>query len=147
VESGHYAVYERGRMASPIEIAGIERGVGCASVIPGAFIGLFGLADYAGPTGWRGASEFLGWGVVCFGVGIGIGLLPSQFRQAGRHHYAAIPLAILAAGAFTYLPYWLGLDAPMEAKVAFTTMLQIVGSLTPVALVAGAAFLGWRQRY
>jgi hypothetical protein len=132
---------------SPVEGGAIERGLGCASVIPSAFIGVAGLADYAGPKGWLGFSEFLGWAVLCFGAGLGIGRLLSQIRHSGPRRYGAIPLAVVAVAAFTYLPYWLGFDAPTVAKVAFTTTLQIVGSLTPIAWVIAAVLADSRQRY
>ena len=125
----------------------VERGLGCASVIPAALIGVAGLADYAGPTGWRGASEFFGWAAVCFGAGLGVGFLLKQVRHADARRYLAVPLAVIAAGVFTYLPYWLGLDAPMVAKAAFTTSLQIVGSLVAVALMITGFVLRSDQRY
>ena len=40
----------------PIELGLRERGIGCASVIPAAFIGVFGLSDYSGPKGWGAPS-------------------------------------------------------------------------------------------
>ena len=123
----------------------MERSIGYASVVPAALIGVAGLADYAGPTGWLGISEFLGWAVVCGAAGLGIGLLIGQLRHTGLRRYAAVPLAAASVGAFTYLPYWLGLDAPMAAKVAFTTILQILGSLVPVASVIAAIYLGRKQ--
>jgi hypothetical protein len=79
----------------------LERGIGCVSVIPGAFIGLAGLADYAGPTGWLGVSEFLGWAVVCSLAGLGISLLLGELRQPAPRRYAAIPLALAGVGSFT----------------------------------------------
>jgi hypothetical protein len=56
-------------------------------------------------------------------------------------------LAVVAIVAFTYAPYWLGLDAPMIAKVAFTTSLQIIGTLAPLVLIVIAVWNGARQRY
>jgi hypothetical protein len=125
----------------------VERGIGYASVIPAAFIGTAGLADYAGPTGWRGFSEFLGWAVVCLGAGLGVGSVFKRVRHPGVRRYLAILLAAVAVAVFTYLTYWVGLDAPMLAKAAFTRSLQIVGSLAPVALVITSVVIGVRQRY
>jgi len=95
-----------------------------------------GLADYAGPTGWLGISEFLGWAAICWVVGLGIGLLIGQVRSTGPRRYLGPLIAITAIIGFTYAPYWLGLYAPMTAKVTFTTSLQIIGTLAPLALIA-----------
>lgn len=105
------------------------------------------MADYAGPSGWRGVSEFVGWAAICVAVGFGIGLLLANWRQYDWRRYTSVPSALAAVAAFTYAPYWLGLEAPMTAKVMFTTSLQIVGTLTPVALVIIAVLAGARQRY
>lgn len=131
----------------PIERQPVERSIGCGLVIPAAFIGLTGLADYAGPKGWRGISEFLGWAAICVAVGFGVGVLLAQWRQHDWRRYAAVPSALAAVAIFTYTPYWLGLDAPMAAKIMFTTSLQIVGTLTPIALIIIAVLAGARQGY
>ena len=104
-----------------------------------------GLADYAGPTGWRGLSEFLGWAAVCVVAGFGVGLLLAQRRQRDWRHYTAIPFALVAVAAFTYAPYWLGLDAPMTAKVVFTTSLQIVGSLASAGGILWLGYILWAE--
>ena len=124
----------------------IERGVGCVSVFPAAFFGLAGLADGAGPRGWRGFSEFVGWAAICVMAGLSVGLLLNQWRQNDSRRYVAVPLAILVLVAFTYAPYWLGLHAPMFIKVAFTSSLQIIGSLATAGVVAFFAVILWTGR-
>jgi hypothetical protein len=76
----------------------------------------------------------------------GVGLLLRQIRHPDSRRYVAVPLAIAAVSSFTYLPYWLGLDAPMAAKITFTTSLQIIGSLAPIGLLISAVIVGARQR-
>lgn len=127
----------------PVESRPIERGIGCISVVPGAFIGLAGLADYAGPKGWRGFSEFLGWAVICAAAGIAVGLLLAQWRRRDSWRYAAVPIALAAIAAFTYAPYWLGVDAPMTAKVVYTTCLQNVGSVAVAGTFCWFAYILW----
>ena len=131
----------------PVESRPVERGIGCASVIPGAFFGVAGLADYAGPQGWLGISEFLGWAVLCWAAGLGLGVLLRQARYGAPRRYLGPILAVVAIGCFTYAPYWLGLGAPMIAKVAFTTSLQVIGTIAPFALAAIAIRNGARHGY
>jgi hypothetical protein len=114
--------------------------------MPGGFIGLFGLADYAGPTGWRGVSEFLGWAVICSIAGFSIGFLLAQWRRRDTRGYFAVLFALVAAAVFTFLPYWLGLYAPMTAKVIFTTSLQIVGSVFTAGAICWIAYAMWSGR-
>ena len=121
-----------------------ERGIGCASIFPAAFIGVAGLDDYAGPTGWRGFSEFLGWAALCVVAGLAVGLLLAQWRQVGWRRYAAVPSAFVAVAAFTYAPYSLGY-APMTAKIVFTTSLQIVGSLTAAGIMLWFGYILWTE--
>jgi hypothetical protein len=127
--------------------ASVERGIGCTAVFPAAFIGFAGLTDGIGPRGWRGFSELFGWAAICVAVGFLIAFLIAHVRQSGTKRYAAIPIAIAAVGAFTFLPYWVGLDAPMTAKIAFTTLLQVVGTLIAGALVVWIASIIWRDRH
>jgi hypothetical protein len=124
----------------------IETHVGCASVVPAALIGVAGLADYAGPTGWRGLSEFLGWGAVSVAAGLVIASLLSQRRRSGVRRHAAVPTALAAVVAFTYFPYWLGLHAPLTAKLAFTAAFQIAGSVVAGALILWLAHILWTAR-
>ena len=128
------------------ESESVERGIGCASVIPAAFIGVAGLADGAGPVGWLGFAELLGWAAVCGATGVGVAALLRQRRKGGRRRHAAIPAAMAAVAAFTYAPYWLGLYAPMAARIAFTTSLQIAGSMTAGGLILWFAYLLWTGR-
>src|SRR6266496_2991593 len=130
-----------------IQRASVERGIGCAAVIPASIIGFAGLTDGIGPRGWPGFAELLGWGVVCWVSGLGLGVLLRQARRGGPRRYAAISLALAAVVAFTYFMNWLGLDAPMAAKRTFTTTLQIIGSVTPIAFVTGALVTSARQGY
>ena len=120
--------------------------MGCVSVVPAALIGFTGLADYAGPTGWRGISEFFGWAALCVAAGLGVGLLLASWRRRGARRHSAVPLALTAVAAFTYAPCWLGLYAPMSAKVAFTTSLQIVGSLVTPGVIVWCAYILWSER-
>jgi len=116
----------------PYDQGRIERGIGCASIVPAGFIGFAGLADYAGPTGWRGFSEFLGWAIVCVAAGFGVGSLLRLWRQSGRVRSVAVLLAMVAVALFTYALNWLNLGAPMTAKILFTTSLQIIGAFGTV---------------
>lgn len=129
-----------------MKIGPIERGVGCLSVFPAGFFGLAGLTDGAGPRGWRGISEFVGWGAICVIAGLSLGLLLNQWRRKDSRRYVAVPLAILALVAFTYAPYWLGLHAPWFIKVVFTSLLQVIGSMASVGVVAFFAFILWTGR-
>jgi hypothetical protein len=124
----------------------VERGIGCASVMPAAFIGVAGLADGAGPGGWLGFAELLGWAAVCGAAGVGVAALLREWRKGGLRRHAAIPAAMTAVVAFTYAPYWLGLYAPMAAKIVFTTSLQIAGSLTAGGLILWLTYLLWTGR-
>lgn len=134
------------KRSQPIESKPIDRAIGCTSVVPAAFIGLAGLADYVGPKGWHGASEFVGWIAICVAVGLGVGLLLAQWRQRGWRRYAAVPLALGAIAGFTYAPHWLGLHVPMSAKVAFTTSLQVVGSLATTGVALWLSYIVWHER-
>ena len=78
---------------------------------------------------------FVGWIAFCVAAGLAVGALFGRWRFGGVRRYASLFVALLFVGAFTCAPYWLGLDAPMSAKIAFTTSLQIVGSAVPIALI------------
>ena len=124
----------------------IERGVGCASVIPAGLIGLAGLTDGVGPRGWLGLSELLGWLAVCIAVGLAMGALLAQWRSSGWKRYVAVPLAVFAVGAMTWAINWLGLGAPMGAKIIFTSVLQIIGSAGTAAVVLWFGYILWGER-
>jgi hypothetical protein len=106
-------------------------------------MGLAGLGDYAGPGGWLGFAEFLGWTALCVLAGLGVAALLGQWREDGLRRYAAVPVAVAAVVAFTYATRWVGLNAPMTAKIVFTTSLQIAGTLAAGGLVLWLAFLSW----
>ena len=136
VESRHCSIYyHRVREESSTYSHPARRGIGCASVFPAGWIGFAGLADGAGPQGWLGFAEFVGWIAFCVAAGLAVGALFGRWRFGGVRRYASLFVALLFVGAFTCAPYWLGLDAPMSAKIAFTTSLQIVGSAVPIALI------------
>jgi hypothetical protein len=125
-----------------MEYGPVERGIGCASVIPAAMIGLVGLVDDAGAsTVWLAFAEIIGWVVVCVAAHLGVAALLGQWRLGGRRRYAAVAAAVAAVGAFTGAVYWVGLYAPGGAKLVYTTALQIVGLLGPVGLILWLAFL------
>src|SRR5688572_26816640 len=115
-------------MARPIKRHPARRGIGCLSVLPAGLIGFSGLADGVGPRGWLGISEFVGWLAVCVAAGLAVAALLGEWRKRGVRRYASLFLAFSLVAAFTFAPYWLGLDAPIAAKVAFTTTLQVVGT-------------------
>ena len=79
-------------------------------------------------------------------AGLSVGLLLAQRRQSGTPGYAAVPFALAAVAAFTYSTNWLGLGAPMWAKVVFTTSLQIVGSFAAVGAVLWLGYVLWLDR-
>lgn len=112
-----------------MERSSIGRGLGCLAVLPAAFIGLAGLTDGIGPTGWRGFAELFGWVAVCVAASYCIGLLftPRGWPKAWR--YLA---GVAIAGALTLAVNWLGLGAPMAAKIAFTSALQIIGVVAAI---------------
>ena len=112
-------------------------------MVPAALIGFAGLADGIGPTGWRGLAELFGWVAACLAVSLAVAFLLARRRRPGPAGYAAVLLAIAAAGGFTWLVNWLGLDAPMAAKRLFTTSLQVVGTIAPAALVLWVAHAVW----
>jgi hypothetical protein len=126
-----------------MEYGPVERGIGCASVIPAAMIGLVGLVDddAGASTVWLAFAEIIGWVVVCVAAHLGVAALLGQWRLGGRRRYAALAAAVAAVGAFTGAVYWVRLYAPGGAKLVYTTSLQIVGSLGPVGLILWFAFL------
>lgn len=144
VVCGHYSTYDyRVREERFVDRNSAPGAIGCASVIPAGFIGLAGLADGAGPQGWPGIAEFVGWFAFCVSAGLAIAALLGQWRRGGVRRYASIFVAPLFVAAFTYAPYWLGLDAPMSAKIAFTISLQIIGSAVVIGLILWFGRLAW----
>lgn len=112
-----------------MERSSIGRGLGCLAILPAAFIGLAGLADGIGPTGWRGFAELFGWVAVCATACYFIGVLFTPRGWAGAWCYLA---GGAIAGALAIAVNWLGLGAPMAAKIAYTSTLQIVGVVAVV---------------
>ena len=123
-----------------------ERGVGCAAVIPACLIGLAGLADGIGPQGWRGLSEFVGWIAICVGLSLLLAFLLGKARRADLVAITAVMLTLTVAAAFTWLPYWVGLEAPMAAKRAFTSALQVVGNIAVGAFLLSTIYFVWGGR-
>jgi hypothetical protein len=121
----------------------LRRGIGCAAVIPATLIGLAGLADGIGPKGWPGLSEFIGWAALCLAASRMIARLLARVGGSGVGGYAALVAVPLAIGAFTYLPYWLGLYAPWSAKVLYTSSLQVVGSMATGGFVLWIVCVFW----
>lgn len=125
-----------------MERSSIGRGLGCLAVLPAAFIGLLGLADGIGPTGWRGFSELFGWIAVCAAVSYRVGLLLTPRGWAEAWRYLA---GVAIAGALALAVNWLGLGAPMTAKIAYTSALQIVGVGAVIGcLILLTRFIGYR---
>lgn len=118
--------------------------LGCISILPATIIGLVGLTDGIGPTGWRGFAELFGWIVVCATLSYGASLC---FRPSGWSKASRRVIGVGAVAAFTWITLWLGLDAPMRAKVAFTSALQIFGILGAVGSVVGVAYGKRAGRY
>jgi hypothetical protein len=123
-------------MACEPEVHGrLRRGIGCVTVIPAALIGVSGLTDGVGPKGWVGLSEFMGWAAICLAASRVIAWLLVPASLSGVRRYASLTITLLTVGAFTYLPHWLGLYAPMSAKIFFTSSLQVVGAMAAGAFV------------
>ena len=73
----------------------------------------------------------------------------TQVRHANFRAFAGIAGAIASALIFAYFMHWLGLSAPIVAKRAFTSALQIVGNLAAAAILLSIPYFAWRgrQRY
>ena len=124
----------------------LNSGVGCAALVPAAFIGLAGLVDYAGPKGWLGFAEIFGWLAICFAAAR---LIRAVLNTVGPLNLkSAVSTIALVVGicAFTAATVWLGLDAPQEAKDAFTTILQTIGIGAGIASLFFAARVVRDQR-
>ena len=75
-------------------------------------------------TGWRGFAELFGWIAVCTSASYCVGLLLTPTGWSTAWRYIA---GLAVAGALTLTIYWLGMDAPMTVKIAFTSTLQVIG--------------------
>lgn len=129
-----------------IENRSVQRGIGCASVIPAAWIGFAGLADGAGPQGWSGFAELIGWITICVAAGLSVAALLARCRQGRLQLYVSVAAATAAVAIFTYAPHWLGLYAPMAVKVVFTASLQFVGSLAAGGLILWLGRCVWSDQ-
>lgn len=112
-----------------MERSSIGRGLGCLAILPAAFIGLTGLTDGIGPTGWRGFAELFGWIAVCVVASYCVGSLLTPRGSTRAWRYLA---GVVVAGALTLVVNWLGLGAPMAAKIAFTAALQMIGAIAAI---------------
>jgi hypothetical protein len=120
-----------------MEGSSIGKGLGCIAVLPAGFIGLAGLTDGIGPTGWRGFAELFGWIAVCAVASYCLGLL---FTPRGWLKVWRFLAGVTFAGAMTFAVNWLGLDAPMNAKIAFTSALQIIGAVAAIGCLLLLAY-------
>jgi hypothetical protein len=124
----------------------LEKGVGCAAVLPAALIGWAGLADGIGPTGWLGVSEFVGWAAACLAASLTTAAAVAQVRWTVARSYIPAVLAMLLLTAMTLLINWLGADAPMAAKIAFTSSLHLIGTTASVGLVVWIGLLTFKAK-
>ena len=132
-----------------MERAAIERGIGCVAIIPATIIGLAGLTDGIGPVGWRGLAEPVGWIAVCLTAWYASVTVLARLGRRERWRYVAPLIVLIFVSAFTGVTLWLGLGAPMTAKIVFTTSLQVAGLIAVAAFVVFIAYFTWngRQRH
>jgi hypothetical protein len=109
-------------------------------------IGWAGLADGIGPTGWLGVSEFVGWAAECLAASLATAFALSQVRWKAPRSYIPAVLTMLLVTAMTLLINWLGGDAPMAAKIAFTSSLHLIGTAASVGLVVWIGILTFKAR-
>lgn len=106
------------------------------------------LADYSGPPEWwRALAEFLGWWTVCIGASVGCERLFSRFRERreGRYWYL-LASALVGMGLLAFVVVEAHPNTAMEAKLMFTTGLQLVGAAGAVALVGFFAWVALKSR-
>ena len=114
---------------------------GCLLVLPAALFGTAMLADYAGPQGWRGLAEFVGWWTVCIGASVGCEGLFSRFRERREGRYWFLLASVLvAAGLLAFAVVEAQPSTPLKAKLIFTTSLQFIGVGAAIAVVC---FFAW----
>ena len=127
--------------------AGVDQGIGCMAALPAALIGFAGLTDGIGPKGLRGLAELFGWFLVCL---IAAGLFAFLLKRGARIGVLAYGCALAAVAGFGVLAYqlldWLGLRAPMSAKVLYTTSMQALGAFGAGLCVLLVVHAGWRGR-
>lgn len=124
----------------------VSTGVGCAAIVPAAFIGLTGLTDYVGPKGWLGFAEIIGWIAICFLVSHVVRNALGKVSALNLTNIVRLFLLATGVAMFTWTVNWLGLDAPMSAKKIFTTSLQFIGFASTVAAILLATKTLWEQR-
>jgi hypothetical protein len=119
---------------------------GCMLVFPAALLGTIGLADYAGPQGWRGFAEFLGWWGLCIAVAL---LLARLFAHYRKHQTDRLILALCIAAltiGFTVFTYFAGTPIFSQAfKDVFTGSLQWIGVASVVLFVGFCLRIGWSR--
>ena len=125
----------------------LGRGVGCALVLPTAFMGTALIVDYPGPPGRFGALEFFGWWGLCFGVSFLSAALIDRCARERRYRFLflcagiAVPAGFAALSALEAHP-----DTPAGFKVAVEYTLQVLGA-SVVAMVAGmTCWIGLNSR-
>jgi hypothetical protein len=122
-------------------------GMACLFVIPAALFGTAMLADYAGPQGWRGLAEFLGWWTVCIGASVGCEALFSRFRERREGRYWFLLASVLvAAGLLAFAVVVAQPTTPLRAKVIYTTGLQFIGGGGVIAIVCFFAWVSLKSR-
>ncbi|MDP1027986.1 hypothetical protein Q5H91_12245 [Sphingomonas sp. KR1UV-12] len=128
--------------------ANMRKGLGCLTVAPGTAIGLAGLTDGVGPTGWRGLAEVLGWLIVCLAAAGMFAIVLGQ-KRSSLELRLLVHIGAIGGGCLVYRSVrWLCLDAPMPAKILFTDSVQkigvaglLVGGLWTIHAIWGA----WRS--
>ena len=105
------------------------------------------LADYAGPQGWRGLTEFLGWWTVCIGASVGCEALFSRFRERREGRYSFLLASVLVAvGLLALAVVEAQHNTPLQAKLVYTSSLQFIGVAGAIALVGFFAWVWLKSR-
>jgi hypothetical protein len=132
---------------SDFKLRSMPSGVGCLLVFPAALFGTAMLADYAGPQGWRGLAEFVGWWTVCIGASVGCEALFSRFRERGAGRYwFLLASVVVAAGLLVFTVVESQPNTPLRAKLIYTTGLQLVGVGGAIATMYFLAWVSMKSR-
>lgn len=127
----------------------VNPSIGCLAILPAALVGFAGLADGAGPQGWRGFAEMFGWFVACLVFARFLALLLARTGRHGVPAYGVALAIVVGIGVLAYKLFdWLGLDAPMAAKATFTSSMQAVGAIGALLcalLIARAVWMDSRR--
>ena len=127
--------------------ASLRLGLGCALILPAALFGTAMLADFAGPRDWRGPAEFLGWWALCICASVWCAILLTRFGGERRGRFWFLVIALSSAAAFSALAIFAAHPATTrQAKLIFTTFLQVVGVASTAALLSYFLWLGWSSR-